>query len=216
MFPPNDRSNAHVNRLTAVLALALLLPTLAPATVKLTWPWTHTVRFVPGSTEIAGLPIRKIDPSWVRASALRDLEMPREAEVRGESVTDHGGSFSLRHDFDSDGVAETAIVGVYSDQAGETGRFLLILSDSATHRSRLRAKFMVPGEPGFSFLRLDDASSSGESASNAMCSGSCSSRAGSFSFDSSLARTADRPNNNFGSVTLRFVLLRPRSAVPQP
>jgi hypothetical protein len=59
-------------------------------------------------------------------------------------------------ELDGDRRPERAVVGVYRDRAGLTGRFLLILATDAQGRRRKKALFAEPGSPGFSALFVWD------------------------------------------------------------
>ena len=139
----------------AVVALSCTLAAVTSATGEATSAWWLNARFTPLGNEIVGLSVDQIDASWVRASALQDLPLPAEASAPGESVVEHGGSFSLNQDFDSDGVAESVIVGVYETRSGGVGRFLLVLSRRASGTPAIRARFLSPGVAGFSVLMRD-------------------------------------------------------------
>ncbi len=149
-------SRLTISQLLLVAAAFMLsceVDSSKPVTDEITLAWWLTVRFSPTGDQIAGLPVTEIDPTWLRASALDDLPLPSSGYASGDSLSDHGGMFSVNEDFDSDGAHETAIVGVYETRSGEFGRFLLILSRSPVAATTVRAKFLIPGVPGFSVLQ---------------------------------------------------------------
>jgi len=127
--------------------LASLLSILAASSaLALGYAWWITVRFVPSETTLAGILVGQIDPTWKRASLLKDAALPPEASQPGESLADHSASFVIDADLDADGHQESAAVGVYETTDGNFGRFLLINNDD--QRSLLK----LPGEAGFSAL----------------------------------------------------------------
>jgi hypothetical protein len=80
---------------------------------------------------------------------------PPEAGDKREGLTEHGAHLALSVDLDGDRHLEKAVVGVYRDKAGSTGRFLLILAQDL-RGPRKKALFAEPGPPSFSALLLKD------------------------------------------------------------
>ena len=131
---------------------AALWAAVAAADAPLTW-WSLSVA-APGGTEIEGLPLRALDPSWVGATALRPEMFPAESRTHG-FATERGATWNLLVDLDRDGRHERAIVGVYQDRKGGTGRFLLILRETESGWKK-RALFKQPGEASLSVVFLPD------------------------------------------------------------
>ena len=133
------------------IAELVMLALLAQAGIaKEAW-WVSTV-FSPEAKSVEGIALSDLDPGWVAASALREDMFPAEAHGRGESVADHGGQLAVSMDLDGDHRPEKALVGVYRDTAGVSGRFLLIIAKGRAGRQRKKALFTEPGSAGFSVL----------------------------------------------------------------
>jgi hypothetical protein len=88
--------------------------------------WWLSAEFHPFDLEVRGIPIRKIRPTWCKATEFRkDLFPPGPA-----SDLDHSGGFSFAVDgfFDGSKTRQTALLGAYETCAGKRGSFLLILA----------------------------------------------------------------------------------------
>jgi hypothetical protein len=138
------------------VALLLVVALGATQADAITYAWWLTAQFTPEGQSVEGLPLSAVDTTWTAASVLREEMFPPEARQSGESVADHGGHLTLAIDLDGDRRPEKAVVGVYRDRAGVTGRFLLILATDSRGRLRRKALFAEPGSPGFSALFLWD------------------------------------------------------------
>ncbi|MBI4501325.1 MAG: hypothetical protein HY700_09210 [Gemmatimonadetes bacterium] len=112
------------------------------------WP---TMTFVPRATEIDSVPVSGIDSTWVLASALSKDMLP---DSTGPFALADSVGFQFDGDFNQDDVLDRARVGVYRDNNGDEGSFLLILSrmDSAWKPVFVATE---PGEPRFSVLVND-------------------------------------------------------------
>jgi hypothetical protein len=67
-------------------------------------------------------------------------------------LQDHNAAFEMIGDFDRNGAVEKALVGVYQNDSGERGRFLLILTQRKGVWTK-QALFKNPGGTGFSVLQ---------------------------------------------------------------
>jgi hypothetical protein len=114
--------------------------------------WWVAALFKPEHRAVEGLPVSSVDATWVAASALREEMLPPQSREPGESVQDHHGHLMLSSDLDGDQRPEKALVGVYRDKAGRTGRFLLILGSDQRGAMQKQALFTEPGPAGFSVL----------------------------------------------------------------
>ena len=114
--------------------------------------WYVGMNFEPTSTVVKGIPVVSLDESWILARCLTKKDVP-EKEMKDFEKYDEtwGYAFQKEGDFNKDGKPDRAVVGVYKDKDGNTGRFLLVLT-------RLQNKwvksvlFKRPGRPGFSIL----------------------------------------------------------------
>ena len=113
--------------------------------------WWVTATFEPRDETVEGIPIAELHPDWVKASALRDAELPHGAQEEGWRLADVGFALAVDADLDGDGVRERAVVGVFQHRSGAKGRFLLILGRKLWGTGWVkRALFSGEGEPGFS------------------------------------------------------------------
>ncbi len=116
------------------------------------YPWWLEARYDPMDTVVASLPIRQIDTLWDRASILStDLLTPR-AQADPSWLGDSSAVFEHDGDFNGDGQADRALVGVYRDRTGDEGRFLLILTTQGLDAWTVAFLQEVPGTAGFSVL----------------------------------------------------------------
>jgi hypothetical protein len=114
--------------------------------------WYVGMNFEPTLTVVQGIPVTSLDQSWILARCLTKKDIPQK-EMKGFKKYDEplGLSFEKKGDFNGDGTPDRAVVGVYKDKDGNTGRFLLVL----TRRQNKWVKsvlFKRPGRPGFSIL----------------------------------------------------------------
>jgi hypothetical protein len=110
--------------------------------------WWLKIHFSPCDTEIYGIPVRSIHPSWRTASLLREEDIPLPKPLAGTGLM-----FELTNDFNGDGRTDKALVGVYQTETG-TGRFFLILSERAPGVWRRAFLRLYPGDPGFLALKI--------------------------------------------------------------
>ena len=133
-------------------ALVFTVSLAALAIAQIEYPWWVTARFDAVDQSIESIAIHEIDSSWSAASPLRPDALPADAAKLGERLEDHESVFALDGDFDGDGRRDRAVVGVYRTKAGDSGRFLLVLSADRRGKWSKRALFKHPGEPRFSVL----------------------------------------------------------------
>jgi len=93
--------------------------------------WWLRAEFHPFGTEIRGIPIARINPTWCKATEFRNDLFPPEAMPY---LTHRGGlggnlAFSVDGSFDGSKTRQTALIGVYESCAGKTGSFLLVLAN---------------------------------------------------------------------------------------
>ncbi|SRR6266496_883021 len=116
--------------------------------------WWLRIRFTPCDSEIYGIPVQKIDPSWRLASVMQLKHIPIP-ELHQQGLAFGKLHFELSGDFNRDGRPDRAAVGVYETTTGQTGRFMLIVTrgdSGAWSPSFLR---LFPGKPEFFALRLN-------------------------------------------------------------
>jgi hypothetical protein len=119
--------------------------------------WTAKIEFEPIHKQIRGIPIVKLDPSWIFASELMEKGFPKEAFIEddGDSMKNSEMGFSKFADFDGDGQKELALVGVFKRRTGELGNFILILKKGKGSKWEKAFLESWPGKPGFMAFALD-------------------------------------------------------------
>jgi len=147
-----------VRRNLSTIAVGLTLFLAPQIGVTVTYAWWLLIRYQPDGTNILSIPISEIDPSWSFADPLskKDAVPPEELDDFERNYESDGFSFSKDGDFNADGKRDRAVVGVYKDKSGQTGRFLLILTE--VQRNKWVKSFLHknPGEARFSILRVED------------------------------------------------------------
>ncbi|MEE9478628.1 MAG: hypothetical protein V3V71_18425 [Roseateles sp.] len=91
-------------------------------------------------------------PSRHAEALSKDAIPPEEIMDFEKHHEPHGYSFSKEGDFNADGKKDRALVGIYKDKFGNTGRFLLILTESSKKRWVKSFLYKSPGRAGFSIL----------------------------------------------------------------
>jgi hypothetical protein len=115
------------------------------------WP---TMTFVPQGTEIESLPVSEIDSAWALATVLDESMLPPHDSAGPLALGDSVG-FRFDGDFNQDGIADRALVGVYRDTSGTEGSFLVILTRRDSTQWSPAFVATEPGEPRFSVLVTD-------------------------------------------------------------
>lgn len=113
--------------------------------------WWTRILFEPVDREVWGIPVADLDSSWQRASAFAKSAIPSAAwrHYRDE-MTEHNAAFERIDDFNSDGIPDVAVAGVFKRHDGEVGTFLLILTASA--ESSWRKVFLATYPRAMGFL----------------------------------------------------------------
>jgi len=115
------------------------------------WP---VMTFVPTGTEIDSLPLALIDSSWSLATPLDVSMLPQHDSTGVFGVSDSVG-FRFEGDFNHDGIPDRARGGVYHDDQGDEGSFVLILTRSSPERWTRAFVDTEPGEPRLTVLVND-------------------------------------------------------------
>lgn len=121
------------------------------------YAWWLRTEFVPVHEQIRGIPLQQLDSSWRLASELTKEAIPRELlyEAGSDIMKESEVSFFRSDDLNHDGVEDLAIIGVFQDEAGKRGSFILILTKDQTgnwHKSFLENL----GKPTFAALSQKD------------------------------------------------------------
>ncbi|MBI4738103.1 hypothetical protein HY772_00805, partial [Candidatus Woesearchaeota archaeon] len=98
------------------------------------YAWWLRTEFVPVHKQIRGIPLQQLDSSWTLASELTKEAIPKELlyENGSDIMKENGVSFTRSDDLNHDGVDDLALIGVYQDEAGKRGSFILILTKDQT------------------------------------------------------------------------------------
>ena len=140
-------------KFTTVKLLLFVAILLAAQFVKCDgYVWYVMANFEPTSTVVQGISVSSLDQSWVLARCLTKKDVPQKGMKNFEKFdVPLGFAFEKQGDFNCDGKPDKAVVGVYKDKKGDTGRFLLILTKKQ-HKWVKSYLFKNPGRPGFNIL----------------------------------------------------------------
>ena len=128
---------------------------VSPEPANYAW-WLRT-EFVPVHKQIRGIPLHQLDSSWNLASELTSESVPKELlyDNGTDIMKENGVSFSRSGDFNHDGVEDLALIGVYQNETGKQGSFILILTkDTAGNWQKSFLENL--GEPNFATLSKND------------------------------------------------------------
>ena len=114
--------------------------------------WWVSWRVPPSDSVIEGIPVRALDASWTRATALSSVTPPPGALDTAGTFRMLGARFASDGDFNRDDRPDRALVGTYRAEDGEEGRFIAILTRNQSGGWEKAAVFSMPGVAGFSAL----------------------------------------------------------------
>ena len=97
-----------------------------PAQTKTAW-WLRS-RFIAKSKSVKGISAPEFNKNWVRVSELRQGVIPENLVSGKDGELAWNPQFTAEGDFNGDGRPDQALIGVYEEQDGKTGVFLLILT----------------------------------------------------------------------------------------
>lgn len=101
---------------------------------------------------ILSIPIASLDPEWDRALALTRETIATQPADYAALLERPGFAYEHEGDFDSDGLHDKALVGVYRTKAGEVGGFLLIATEQSPGRWEKAFLAKHPKNLGFTVL----------------------------------------------------------------
>ncbi len=92
--------------------------------------WWLRPEFAPVDTHIRGIPVKELDSSWSLASEISKEAICEDAVYENglDLIEELQLSFSVLGDFNHDGVEDLALIGLYENNNGKRGTFLLVLS----------------------------------------------------------------------------------------
>ncbi len=118
-----------------------------------TYAWWLTVVFPATETDIEGIPVNTLNPSWVHASVLTRSKIPKEALASDDMnpMKEFNYRFIIEKDINGDGNPEKVLTGVYQDKNNSEGRFVLVLEKKD---NKWEKSFLLNSDdkPGFSIL----------------------------------------------------------------
>jgi hypothetical protein len=139
-------------RIALMVALALLTISLATGQDKPIEAWWLNTTFAVSETSYDSVPIKAIDPSWVRISILTYPKLPADAKADFSWMRHDGFVFETDNQFSRKGENDRELCGVYEDRDGRKGRFLLVLERVAEGPWNVAYVHREAGEAGFSVL----------------------------------------------------------------
>lgn len=132
------------------LGIAVVVFNFSTTVMAGTYAWWITEMYEPTELTVESIPIKQLDTSWRSALVLTREVLSKEAREYVDRLPSKVNLFAVNGDFNADGIADKALVGVYREDSGKTGRFLLILSQTATGSWKKTYLSKLEGEPGFS------------------------------------------------------------------
>ncbi len=145
-----SESGGRTTKPLLVLAFGLIAACASPAQEKPIEAWWLNATFTPSQTAYESLPAKKINPNWVKMSVLSYALLPPDAKSDLGWMRRDGFVFQVDNYFKRQGVADRGLCGVFEDQAGRKGRFLLVLERTGTGPWRVAFLHQQAGEAGFS------------------------------------------------------------------
>lgn len=128
-------------------------PVLVIAAEPIDKPWWQRARWRPRSTQVRGVPIKRLHPDWCAAEALQREHFDSAVGAAELEAAMIGRRFMLEGAFDGSGAAQIAFVGAYRRCAGEQGLFAAIVEPG---KDRVRMRFLVEvPNPGSGLAMLD-------------------------------------------------------------
>lgn len=114
--------------------------------------WWLTATFTPSQTAYESLSVKEIDPAWERIAILNYDSLPRDAKPDLDWMHKEGFVFQVDNYFKRTGKTDREICGVFEDQSGQKGRFLLVLEKTGSSPWKVAYLHRENGEAGFSIL----------------------------------------------------------------
>jgi hypothetical protein len=138
----------------ASILLALALGFVWQEQEKPVEAWWLNATFTPSQTEYESLGVKDINPKWIKFTALTYSLLPPDAKPDLAWMRREGFVFQVDNYFKRPGVVDRELSGVFEDEAGRKGRFLLVLERTDGQRWKVAFLHEAAGEAGFSvFVR---------------------------------------------------------------
>ena len=130
------------------------LATSAAALAGPPMAWWLTLEVPATSKEVLGAAAETFSSDWVAVHQLSEADLPKDDRWGTETLAKPDFALRFAGDFNSDGIADTAIVGTYKDRKGVSGKFLSIgIIDPTGHFIPQFVQTVVESGPKFSFLQ---------------------------------------------------------------
>jgi len=110
--------------------------------------WFLGAKFDAKDTEVLGIPVEKIDPSFKKASLLNQQDIIKKFPIAKNDLAKNGASFSI--DLSLEGKKYRVVNGVYQGE-NSRGIFILVVEKSKSKWKKVFLK-RYAGEAGFSAL----------------------------------------------------------------
>jgi hypothetical protein len=114
--------------------------------------WWLTVTFTPSETGYESLPVSEINPNWLKLTILNYDSLPPDAQPDLGWMHRDGFHFQIDNYFKRRNLEDRELCGVFEDQLGQKGRFLLVLERIKKGSWKVAFLHQEIGEPGFSVL----------------------------------------------------------------
>jgi len=133
---------------------AAILFIVGPAAAADYASWLQ-VEYPPIEDRLESIALKKIERTWSKVLVLTKGNQPPEVLKDVERNEAYGFRFQVEGDFNKDGRKDKALVGVYRDKRGVTGRFFLVLTKTRLGAWKKAFLYTQPGKPGFGILTWD-------------------------------------------------------------
>lgn len=112
------------------------------------------VEYTPADRTIESISIQAIDKTWYKVLVLTKKNQPPDVLKDIQATEKYGArfQFQIEGDFNKDGVKDKALVGVYKENNGGTGRSFLVFTRTGKNSWKKVFPYKDPGKPGFGIL----------------------------------------------------------------
>jgi len=151
-MPRQSESGRRTIKALLTLAFGLIVTCVGQAQQKPIEAWWLNATFTPSQTAYESLPVKEINRDWVKMSVLSHALLPPDAKPDLKWMRRDGFVFQVDNYFKRPGVVDRELCGVFEDQAGHQGRFLMVLERTGAGPWRVAFLHQEPGAAGFSVL----------------------------------------------------------------
>lgn len=138
------------SRIVLALTVGLMVAWASRGQDKPNEAWWLNATFMPSQTAYGSLSVKEINPDWVKISLLSYDSLPSDAKPDLNWMRRDGFAFQVDNYFKRTGTTDRALCGVFEDQSGHKGRFLLVLEKVGHGPWKVAFLHREVGDAGFS------------------------------------------------------------------